>query len=197
MRHGRVAVTSVVVLCLAGIIAVVPGCGKAPEQPSEPQPTTSVQQEAPPIEALELPLTNPEIGITVESVPEDLVATYNGEHWMVFGNRNRREVTYTLLSDLNRASGVRGSNLSEFRANVARYTDGGFTDTGEVDTQLGIASWASGVYSEDGETISALVVSVPHPSREGRLFITSNCPPEVASVEQRLATIEQLLGRVS
>ena len=67
MRHGHYVIKLFVFPCLAAIISVTPGCRRSPEEPvPPPTPTTMVETETPELNALELPQTNPEIGITVE-----------------------------------------------------------------------------------------------------------------------------------
>jgi hypothetical protein len=198
MHHRRKYTEVAVVLALAIAIAILPSCKRAPEEP--PPPATELVEAEPtpvPLTIVDLPQTNPEIGITLSGAPPGLVAIYSGEHWIELADRANPSLLYTLMSGPEHASGVAVSDIDEFESAVAARIDGRFLRRGSIETALGTAYWVSGEYSEDGELIQQVMVSVQHPSGGGQLTISSICPVSVASLEDRLEVIRQLLTHVS
>jgi hypothetical protein len=150
-----------------------------------------------PLDRLALPHHHPEIGITLAAAPAGLVPTYSGDHWIRLYDDKRRLLSYTLVSAPEFVHGVVVSDISEFEDAVHAYGDGDYLGGGEVDTALGRASWAAGFFSEDGEGVEQVLLFTPHPSGSGRLIVTSRCPPGTASVDERLAVMQELLANVS
>lgn len=199
MGHRHTLASLAIVTALAAACVLLPGCRRAPEEAPAPPETTQAPEVAEvevPLTALELPQTNPEIGITIKSAPEGLVATYNGEHWIELADRDRPRLRFTFVSAPEFAPGLRAVSFDEFESAVRRYK-GRFTGRGEIDTPLGPARWVNGSFSEDGEEFDQVLVAASHPSGARELFITANCPSGVASVEERLEMIRRLFADVS
>ena len=194
-RSRRLTTPWIALLVLA--LGSLPSCRRAPETPppATPTPVTSAPEVS--LNQLELPLSNPEIGITLDAVPPGLVATYNGEHWVELTDTHNPQLRYTFVSDPEYATGMGVADISDFEMAVLAREDGRFDGGGEIDTALGTATWVSGSFSEDGELIDQVMVSVPHPSGTGRLIVSSIGPQGVAGARDRLGVIVELLSDVS
>ena len=194
MRHRRFALSFCLVIGVAVAIAILPGCKRAPDVPEQPAATEPAD---PDMITIDLPQASSEIGVTLTAAPAGLVATYSGEHWIELADAARPRLLFTLVSDPQHASGVAVVDINDFEEALTNRDDGRFTGDGEIETALGEARWVSGSFAEDGEVIEQILVSAPHPSGSGRLTVSSTCPSGVATVKERLDTIEGLLEHVS
>lgn len=202
-RHRSLAVLTVTV---ALGLAVFPGCGRAPEEPARgpdetvtepnviftPGPTPRVR-----LSTLEAPQRSPEIGITLSAVPPGLVITSNEDLWMELTDSARLTLQYTLLALPPEAEGVDPADVGRYESLLPSYSSRKPNDSGVVETRLGTARWATGTYLEDDDELVDVRVFAPHPTGRGTLVVYSACPRGVASVEERIAVIKDLLSHVS
>jgi len=182
---------------ISGIVVgtvVAPGCKRTPDESSDVQVVPPVVED---VVDIGLPLANSEIGVRLSAAPDNLVPIYNGEYWIELADVARPRLLYTLVSDPQYASGVAVADIDDFPRLVADRDEGRFIERGEVRTALGTARWAYGSYSEDGEVIEQVLLSAPHPSGNGALTVSSICPIGLATVEERIETIQGLLEHVS
>ncbi len=184
---------------LAMTVVIVPGCGRAPEAPPPaPEPTvTATEAEPGVLTTLELPQINPEIGITLTAVPANLVATFNGSDGFEVTDAQRPVLRYNFEADRPGAPSRGPSSIGTFETFVRRFNDGTALDSGSLKTALGDATWASGSYFEEDQTLIDIRVFTPHPSGSGTLVVWTVSPAEAATVEERLSTIRRLLDGVS
>ncbi len=182
---------------LAALLILLPSCRRAPEEPTELGAGHETQETMIELTALDLPQENPTLGITLNDAPRGLVATYNGEYWIGLTDQSRPTLTYTLVSSPEYAPGIGVLSVTDFEAGILAYENGEFGGSGEAETALGFAKWANGSYSEDGEILEQLYLTAPHPSGGGELIVTSICPRGVATIEERLAVIQELLKNIS
>lgn len=194
-RSSRRHIPWIAALVLA--FSLLPGCRRAPEAPSSTTPTPTAATSEVTLNALEPPLSNPNIGITLDDVPPGLVATYNGEYWIELTDSRHPQLRYTFVSDPEYATGMGVVDISDFETAILARKDGRFDGRGEIATALGTATWVSGSYSEDGQIIDQFMVSAPSPTGSGRLIVSSIGPQGAAGAEDRLNVIVNLLSKVS
>lgn len=178
-------------------LGLLPSCRRAPEAPPSATTTPTAATSEVTLNALEPPLSNPKIGITLDAVPPGLVATYNGEHWIELTDSRQPQLRYTFVSDPEYATGMGVVEISDFETAILAREDGRFEGRGEIDTALGTATWVSGSYSEDGQIIDQFMVSAPSPSGSGRVIVNSIGPQGAAGAEDRLNVIIDLLSKLS
>ncbi len=178
-------------------IALLPGCGRTPEDSGSVPPVDQAAKPGLELSVLDLPQENSVIGISLNALPRGLVATYNDERAIEIADESRPELRYTFDADLPDSPGRSPRTIAEFEVLMAKLTDGGLTDSGSTETALGAATWASGTYSADGESFGDVRVFVPHPSGAGTLILYAVCPEGVATVEERLASMREILSKVS
>ena len=80
---------------------------------------------------------------------------------------------------------------------ISAYEDGKILESGSVDTALGNADWSNGTYSEDGEVLDILTMFSAHPADSRILILRSVCPTGLATVEERLSVMQELLANIS
>ena len=184
-----------VIAIVIASIAAAPACRRAPEETATPPPEAG--PEAPAIATLELPQHNPRIGISLDVAPAGLVATYNGEYWIELTDETRPTLRYDFVAKVPETPGMLPADVADFEALIHRYSDGTILGSGSVKTALGTADWSSGSFSEDGEVIETVTMFAPHPSGSGTVTLSSACPAGVATVEERLDVMKQLLAGIS
>ena len=175
-------------------IALLPGCRRAPEEPTAAPAITAAEDE---LTVLELPQQNPEIGISLTAAPAGLVVTYNGEHWIELTDEKRHSLRYTFIESVPDSPGISPTSVQDFEALIGAYPDGEVLDHGSVATVLGKADWSNGTYSEDGEVLDELTMFSANPSGSGILILRSVCPTGLATLEERLSVMQALLTHVS
>ncbi len=186
-----------IITCVALTLVVLPSCRRAPEEPVGNPPAGAGDKTEPAIAALDLPLENPQIKVSLTAVPPGLVATYNGDSAIEVADENRPDLRYTFDADLPGAPSRSPKTVYDFEQFIGKHNDGRVTDNGEIETALGSATWASGTYFEEDQTFGDVRVFAPHPSGNGTLILSAVCPAGEATVEERLATMQKLLTNVS
>lgn len=181
---------------LAGTVIVLPNCRRAPEEPAAPPEEVLVVEESP-LEVLELPQQNPEIGITLNTVPAGLVVIYNGERWLELTNEDNRELSYTFAVATGDQTAMTPMTVADFEAFVGRRDRGAIGEHGTINTDFGDAEWVSATYLSDGEAVENVRVFVPNPGGPGTLVVYAAGPAGAATVEQHLAVIEELLANLT
>jgi len=194
MHDSRTWTTLLFTTGLAVAFVVLPGCRRAPEEPTAAPATTAVEDE---LTVLDLPQHNPEIGISLTAAPAGLVVTYNGEHWIELTDEKRHALLYTFIETVPDSPGISPTSVTDFETVINAYPDGEVVDRGSVDTALGKADWSNGTYSEDGEILDELTMFSAHPSGSGVLILRSICPTGLATTEERLSVMQALLTHVS
>lgn len=175
-------------------IALLPSCRRAPEEAPATETSGAAQIE---LEALDLPLENLQIRIALSTTPPGLVATYNGEAAIEVTDTKRPDLRFTLDADLPGAPSRSPKTVQDFERFIGKHHEGRLTDKGEIETALGLATWASGTYFEEDQSFGDVRVFAPHPSGDGTLILSAVCPSEEATVEDRLATMKEILTHVS
>jgi hypothetical protein len=179
-------------------IAVLPSCRRAPEGPPDGTPVTDSSDVSQiKLDALDLPLENPQIKISVSKTPPGLVATYNGEASIELADEKRPNLRYTFDADFPDQPSRSPKTVEEFEQFIGKHHDGSLTDNGTMDTVLGAATWASGTYFEEDQSFGDVRLFVPHPTQTGTLILSAVCPVEESTVEERLATMNEILTHVS
>ena len=178
----------------AAVLVVFPSCRRAPVEPTATSTIPASEHE---LTGLELPQQNPEIGISLTAAPAGLVVTYNGEHWIELTDQNRHSLRYTFIESVPQSPGIAPTGIQDFEALISAYPDGEILDNGSVKTPLGTADWSNGTYSEDGEVLDELMMFCAHPSGSGILILRSICPAGLATIDERLAVMQNLLTHVS
>lgn len=191
----RFILTALIIAALTAAV-VLTGCKRAPEEgPSGPvEPGTTEDQV--PLSTISFPVANSVIGISVKSAPAGLVATFNEDNWIELTDSRRPRMLYTFVANDDKNPRAVAPSIDAFENDILGYDGGAIIDEGSMETALGNASWAAGTYSEDGETIEKIYLLAPHPSGVGSLTVTSICPSDTASVDERLARIRDLLKYV-
>lgn len=181
-------------LIIASITAAVTltGCGRAEDEPVQALPTEVLDPSA----SIPFPVENPVIGISVTSAPDGLVATFNRRNWLELTESHRPNVLYTFAANNDQEPRVEAPSIEEFESDILGSDGGKITGHGTLDTVLGKANWAAGIFSEDGENVEKIYLLAPHPSGAKSLILTSICPHGAASVDERLARIKELLKYV-
>jgi hypothetical protein len=194
MRRRPTLSEIALVIGLSITVVILPSCRRAPEE-AEPLPPPQPPSES--IEALELPQANQQIGISLDSLPEGLAATFNSQYWVRLVDVNNPSIKYALIGVPPVLPGPTPVTVREFVARVKASPDGRILDQGTVETVLGEAEWVIGVYVDDDGVVEDIHVFVPLPSGDGRMVVTSLCPPGIATLESRLKVIRELLTHVT
>ena len=198
MRRYRLLSAPIIATMVVVSVALVPSCRRAPEEPVltptivvPPTPTPRVR-----LTTLAPPQQNAEIGITVTTLPPGLVITHNDESWIEVTDGSRINVQYTFLALSSGDMKTSPSEVDGFEALIPPF-DGNALSEGEIDTVFGAARWASGTYLEDDEVLVDVRIFAAHPSGNGLLVIYSACRENEATVDERLAVMQELLTHVS
>ncbi len=194
MRRFSAGSKLIMIPLLAAFIVLLPNCGRAPEEPAV-SPTIPAPQEE--LEVLELPQQNTQIGISLTAAPQELAVTYNGKHWMELTDKKRHSLRYTFIESVPDSPGLSPTSVQEFQTMISAYEDGKILESGSVDTALGNADWSNGTYSEDGEVLDILTMFSAHPADSRILILRSVCPTGLATVEERLSVMQELLANIS
>ena len=194
-RHNLRRAPFIVAIVITSI-ALVPSCRRAPEEPIA-EPLSKEGEVKIELIALDLPQKNSEIGISLNATPPGLVATYNEERAIEITDENRPTLRYTFDADLPESPSRSPKNVAEFELFMGKHTEGSLSDSGSIETVLGTATWASGTYSAEEQSFGDVRVFVPHPSGTGTLILFAVCPAGVATVEERLAMVREILAEVS
>ncbi|HSN55866.1 MAG TPA: hypothetical protein VLT32_14425, partial [Candidatus Sulfomarinibacteraceae bacterium] len=126
-----------------------------------------------------------------------LVTTYNDQAFIELTDTSRPALHYTFEADLPDSPSRSPADLPSFEVLLAKFQGGSLLDSGSIETALGTASWAHGEFYQEDQTFSDLRIFAPHPSGSGTLILYSVVPTEAATVEERLQTMQALLGGVS
>ena len=188
---------AVIVVVLAFAVAALPGCKRAPEEAAPPTPAPQVDREQPPVEVLALPQHNPEIAISLSSVPPSLAITLNTDAWIELADLHNRSVRYSFIGISPEGAGPAAASTAEFERRVLESPNGRMVGRGTVETVFGPATWVCGVYDDDDGPVDDLHLFVPHPSGAGSMVLMSVCPPGAATTDDRLETMQELLTHVS
>ena len=195
---GRRSVSlALIATLLALAVVLLPGCKRAPEEVAPPEQVVPTEQDQPPITALELPQNNPEIAITLNSVPPGLAATLNTSYWIELTDIRNQSIQYAFVGNPSGQPGPAASSTAEFEVRVLESPNGRITERGTLETIFGPAQWVSGIYDDDYGPVEDIHVFVPHPSGTGTVVMTAICPTGAATVEERLAVIQEILTHVS
>jgi hypothetical protein len=195
MHLGRSA--AALITGFACVITVMVGCGKQPEQTMEPKPTPVPQQGQPTVEGLELPQSNDSLGVTLSSLPPGFDVTLNSEYWIELKNESNPSIEYAFVGNPPGQPGVAPSSPDEFEVRVRQSPNGRILDTGTIETDLGEAVWVAGRYDDDDGPVVDIHIFIPTPPDRGTLVLTSVCPPEARTVDQRLSVMRDLLAHLS
>lgn len=193
MARNRNSRSLLIVAMVVASITLLPCCRRAPEGPA----TETVGADQIEFDALDLPLENPQIAISLLETAPGLVATYNGEASIELTDKNRPNLRFTFDADFPQAPSRSPKTVEEFDRFIGKHNDGRLTDNGTIETALGAATWASGTYFEEDQSFGDVRVFVPHPSGAGTLILSAVCPAEEATVEDRLATMKEILTHIS
>lgn len=193
-RSSRRAAPWIAVLVVTA--ALLPGCRRAPEQPP-PTPTPTAIQPQPEVGALELPQSNPQIGVSLASLPPGLAVTLNTSYWVELTDTRNPSIQYSFIGIPPEKPGPTPSSVAEFEERVRESPEGRVLERGTLDTAFGPASWVSGTYVDDDGPVIDIHLFVPYPPDSEGVIVTSVCPPGAASVEDRLAVMKDLLTHVS
>ncbi len=198
MMRNRGPRARFVLLMVVVSIALLPSCRRGPDEPPDGEPisdsTDAGQLE---LNALDFPLENPQLNISLSTSPPGLVATYNGEASIELADTKRPDLRYTFDADFPENPSRSPKSVEEFERFIGKHNDGSFSDSGVMKTALGTAAWASGTYFEEDQSFGDVRLFVPHPSQTGILILSAVCPSEEATVEDRLATMKEILTHVS
>jgi hypothetical protein len=194
MHRHLSTVEIALVIGLAIAVVILPGCKRAQE---ETEPVSPPQPPPEPIESLELPQTNTMMGITLNSVPDGLVATYNEDLSIEVADISRPVLRYTFRVGRDDLPARTPASLVEFRSFIDRHNQGKVADQGRFDSGFGEAEWAVGEYFEEEQWFEDLRVFVRHPTGDGTLVITATSPRGTANVDEQVSTIQELLDRIS
>jgi len=201
MRRFSAGSKFMIIPGLTALLVLLPSCRRAPEVVEvEPSATSSVPSTPTPrvrLSTLEPPQESSKIGITVNALPSGLVITSNDDLWLEVTDSRRLSVQYTFVALPPEADGISLANVGDFEGFLPSFENREPDSEGTVTTRFGEARWASGMYLEYDEELVDVRVFAPHPSGTGILAVYSACPPGVASVEERLAIIQNLLENVS
>ncbi|HSN55125.1 MAG TPA: hypothetical protein VLT32_10650 [Candidatus Sulfomarinibacteraceae bacterium] len=196
MWHHHLIRSFAIITVAVSVAVLLPGCRRQSEQPpaetpAEPSPT------GPPVETIDLPQSNPEIGVTLDRAPSGLAVTYNGEYWIELADLSSPGLRYVFVPVVENNPAISPESVADFESMVKEYPDGQVGPRGELDTRFGLAKWSSGTYSEDGELLLDVRLFVPHPSGSGAFVLYSSSREDLATVEQRLETMRGLLDGIS
>lgn len=196
MRSDHPIMKYLVITGLTITMAVLPACKKAPDQ--EPSPSVAAQpgDADHTLVALSPPQSNPDLGITVTGTPPGLVVTYNENLSLELADTSRPDLRYTLFADRPGLDYRSPASAADFEVFIDGHNRGRITDRGNLDTPFGTASWAAGTYFEEEQSFEDMRVFVPHPSGSGTLVVTSVSPADLASFDERLSVIEELLSHL-
>lgn len=197
MRHGRLSVVFPV-CCLVIAAAWLPGCRKAPDEQPEPQPTAAaVQETRSPITSLDLPQSNQNLDVTLTSLPPGLVVTLNDSYWLELTDAEHPSIRYTFIGNPPGQPGVAPATPAEFEERVRQSPRGRVLETGSLKTKLGTATWVAGTYEDDDGPVTDIHLFVPRPADKSSLVVSSVCPPDAATVEDRVSVIADLVDHAS
>jgi hypothetical protein len=177
-------------------IVVLSSCGREPEEETsvaEPE----IVEEAVPLDTLDVPLSNSDLGFTLSGTPPGLVATYNEGPAIEVADRAHPSLRYTFFVERPDLPIRSPATVEDFETFIRGHNLGEIIERGTIDTSLGSAAWAIGSYYEEDQSFEDLRVFVPHPSGTGTLILASVGPEGVTSLDQRLTAIQGLLSFVS
>ena len=183
MHRHRLPKTPFILAMVIASIALLPSCGRSPEEPTA-IPAVSAPQDD--LNVLELPQQNTQVGISLTATPPGLVVTYNEKHWLELTDVKRQTLRYTFIESIPDSPGLSPTSVQEFEAMISAYEDGTILKSGSVETALGSADWSNGTYSEDGEVLDVLTMFSAHPADSRMLILRSVCPTGLATIEERL-----------
>jgi len=178
-------------------VVVLPGCRRTPEEPTTPETAAIAEEVHSPIEVLDLPQTNTEIGLTLASVPQGLAVTLNTGPWIQLVDTQNPSIVYSFISVVENQPGIAPLTVAEFERRVLESPEGNVVANGDLETAFGTAHWVSGTYIDDDGPVEDLTAFVPHPSGAGLVVLRSVCPTGGASTEDRLRVMQELLTHVS
>lgn len=196
MWHHRLIRNFSIVTVAVSVAVLLPGCRRQSEQPPGGTPGGPLPTEVP-LQTIDLPQSNPEIGITLDRAPSGLAATYNGEYWIELADVSKPRLRYVFVPVVANQPAITPESVAGFESMVREYPDGRVGPGGELETRFGPAKWSSGTYSQDGELLLDVRLFVPHPSGSGVFVLYSHSREDLATVEQRLETMRELLEGVS
>jgi hypothetical protein len=188
----RFVLVSLVVAALTA-----PGCKREPEPPPPATPT-AVPRPQPTVAPLELPMTNSEIGITVTSLPEHLVAAYNDGPDIMLAESVNRKARVFLRFEPNAGP----LDPQQYHERAKRLTEGygGGRQTAvgvATDGPFGTAAWSASHFFEDGTYYDQVELVTPHPSAPGLLVLRAKYPEGQAEVPDKLLELQELLTRIA
>ncbi len=193
MRRYRDLRAATIVMMVIVSVALVPSCRRTPEEPPQDEVVTPEIE----LTVIDLPQQNMEIGITLDAAPNGLVATYNGEHWIELVDESTPDLKYTFVVPSSDSPGITPPDVAGFGDLIGRMPEGTLGESGVIETVFGSANWVSGTYMLDGELLEDVRVFAPHPTGPGTLVLYAVGPKGSASIEDRLATMSDLLTHVS
>lgn len=197
MGRNRTLFTPLVVAVFVTSIVLAPACRRQPDEPVTDTSIDDVEMAELELDPIELPLQNPDIGITLNAVPSGMVATLNTQVWIEITDTRSPKNLYVFVASPPDSPGISPQTVEEFEAWVDASQNGRNTGGGSIDTAHGPAIWASGTYMDDDGMMDHIQVFVPHPSGSGSLILYSVCPTGRKAVEDQLAVMQELVAEIS
>jgi len=96
-----------------------------------PEPAVSIEDRGP-VSTIAFPVSNSVIGITVNTAPEGLVVTFNGDNWIELTDSRRPRVLYTFVANDDRNPTAVASSIDEFERNTLGYDGGAVIGQGTI-----------------------------------------------------------------
>lgn len=189
----RRAVTASAIITLVLLVS----CARKPEEGAR-APETAVPTPAPTPVALSLPLTNPELALTVQSLPPDLVAVYNAGADLTLVERAQPERQIIVEVDPGAGPLDPESYHRQAREDIESFGGGEQVATGTVDeTACGRAAWSESRYWLDGARYEEVELACPHPAGRGLLRLRAVYPEGNGDAQAELSQLQDLLGRIA
>lgn len=195
MARNRSLYTFFILASVIVSIALLPSCRRAPDTPAEGTKEVEIGGESG-LSALELPLQNPVLGISLSSTPPGLIATFNENASIEVTDPRRPDLRLSFFADLPGVPLRSPVDIEGFEEFIGKHDGGSLTDRGEIETALGPATWASGTYSAEDQVFGDVRVFAPHPSGNGTLILASVSPAGDVTVEEQLAMMKEVLTHV-
>lgn len=143
------------------------------------------------------PVTNPELGITLASLPADCTVQRNEGRDLTLACGSRRGTTGEILFQAGEdAAGVDLPALARGQKEAFEaMPEGKFHGNRELVTPTGAAYTARGRYVEDGKALEEIRVLALHPATSGLLVVRSRYP-EGDETGKRMEQVLLVLGEV-
>jgi len=178
-------------LMLIGLMTLA-SCGR-----EEDLPESVTAPERPALVELELPLSNPTLGITLSELPDGLIASWSDDDSIMLVDTEKQGYRFFLESHQHSDLLEPERYFEDARRRHAGFAQGVQFSTGVVqEAPFGLAMWSACRYKLDGTSYEEIEMMSPHPSGQGLLELRTRYPQGGVEVADRIDEMNQLLAHI-